>query len=98
MRSSHRYVGYLRKTWHHRRIGYQRPDGLQTDTHKLEGEIIQFQEAKTYFKPTNKGNKLRDELQDKIDKAEEALEKKAGKISDIRRKLNELKSSAEDEE
>ena len=32
----------------------------------LEGEIIQYQEAKTYFKPTNKGNALLDDLDNKI--------------------------------
>ena len=63
----------------------------------MEAEIIQFQEAKTYFKPTNKGNKLIDELQGKIEKAEVALTEKKDKQSDLRRKIRDIKSSEEEE-
>lgn len=65
---------------------------------RLEAEMIQYEEAKTYFKPTNKGNKLRDELQAKVDNAVEkiALEKK--KISELVRKINELKEISDTNE
>lgn len=72
-------------------------ESLKKDISKMEAEIIQFQEAKTYFKPTNKGNKLIDELQGKIEKAEVALTEKKDKQSDLRRKIRDIKSS-EDEE
>lgn len=67
-------------------------DSLKKDISRLEAEIIQFQEAKTYFKPTNKGNKLIDELQGKIEKAEHSLNSKKVQQSSLRRKINEIKS------
>tara|TARA_Y100001935_G_scaffold253785_1_gene260896 strand:+ start:101630 stop:103645 length:2016 start_codon:yes stop_codon:yes gene_type:complete len=71
-------------------------DELKKESSKLESEIIQYQEAKTYFKPTNKGNKLRDELQEKIDKAEAVLDEKAERISELRKKLSELRTQDDD--
>ena len=73
-------------------------ENLRKDISRMDSEIIQYQEAKTYFKPTNKGNKLRDELQDKIDKAEAARSGKKERVSEIRRKISELKSAGNDEE
>ena len=70
---------------------------IQKDISKLESESIQYEEAKTYFKPTNKGNKLRDELQEKIDKVGEKLETKKQRISEINRALKDLMSSDEEE-
>lgn len=70
---------------------------LKKDVSKLEAETIQYQEAKTYFKPTNKGNKLRDELQEKIDKAEASIEKKKDRMSELKRKIRDLKTSDEEE-
>jgi len=67
------------------------------DVSKLEAEGIQYEEAKTYFKPTNKGNKLRDELQGKIDKVGEKVEGKKQRISEINRELRDLMSSDEEE-
>ena len=69
----------------------------EKDVSKLEAESIQYEEAKTYFKPTNKGNKLRDELQAKIDKAGKKIETKQQRIKEINRKLRELMSSDEEE-
>ena len=73
-------------------------DNLKKDISKLDAEIIQYQEAKTYFKPTNKGNKLRDELQEKIDKSEEIRASKKERVSEVRRKVSDLKSTGSDEE
>src|SRR5690606_5128961 len=53
---------------------------LKKEISTLESEIIQYQEAKTYFKPTNKGNVLREELQDKIEKAENSLAARKEKV------------------
>lgn len=70
---------------------------IRKDVSKLEAESIQYEEAKTYFKPTNKGNKLRDELQEKIDKVGDKLESKQQRISEINKELRELMSSDEEE-
>ncbi len=72
-------------------------DSLKKDISKLESEIIQFEEAKTYFKPTNKGNKLRDELQGKIDKAQAELLKKKEKSSELKRMIRDIKAGDEEE-
>ncbi len=79
-------------------IKYQKElDSLKKDISKIESEIIQFQEAKTYFKPTNKGNKLIDELQGKIEKAEKTLNSKREKQSSLRRKISDIKTSNDEE-
>ncbi len=79
-------------------IKYQKElDSLKKDISKIESEIIQFQEAKTYFKPTNKGNKLIDELQGKIEKAEKTLNSKKEKQSSLRRKISDIKTSNDEE-
>lgn len=71
-------------------------DGLRKDVSRLESEIIQFQEASTYFKPTNKGNKLIDELNAKIEKAEKELSSKKDQIKKLRITIQNLRP-AEDE-
>lgn len=72
-------------------------EAIKKDVSKLEAESIQYEEAKTYFKPTNKGNKLRDELQEKIDKVGKKLETKQQRIKEINRELRDLMSSDEEE-
>ncbi|MBO6792870.1 MAG: DUF349 domain-containing protein [Balneolaceae bacterium] len=76
-------------------IQYQKQlEQFRKDVSKLESEMIQFEEAKTYFKPTNKGNKLRDELQSKVDDAAEKIAAKKLKISELVRKINDLKEDS----
>lgn len=70
---------------------------IKKDISKLEAESIQYEEAKTFFKPTNKGNKLKEELQDKIDKVEKIVNEKQEKLSKINRELNDLLSDDEEE-
>ena len=70
---------------------------IKKDISKLEAESIQYEEARTYFKPTNKGNKLRDELQEKINKAGDKMENMRKRISEINRELRDLMSSDEEE-
>ncbi|MTI87254.1 MAG: DUF349 domain-containing protein [Balneolaceae bacterium] len=71
---------------------------LKKEISSLESEVIQYEEAKTYFKPTNKGNKLRDELQEKIDKASSAVEKKKDQLYESYKKIDQLKDAGEPEE
>ncbi len=79
-------------------IKYQKElESLKKEISRLEAEIIQFQEAKTYFKPTNKGNKLRDELQDKIDKAQVHVAGKKERTSELRRLIRDIKAVADEE-
>ena len=80
-------------------IKYQKElENLRKEVSKLESEMIQYEEAKTYFKPTNKGNKLRDELQGKVDTAVEQIAISKRKIADLVQKINELKDSASEDE
>lgn len=71
---------------------------LKKEISALESEIIQYQEAKTYFKPTNKGNELRDELQDKIEKAENTLAARKQKVQKLEREVQDLSEPDEDED
>jgi len=73
-------------------IKYQKElESLRKHVSGLESEMIQYEEAQTYFKPTNRGNKLREELQTKIDASAESIGIGKRKISDIVQKINELK-------
>ncbi|MDR9416788.1 MAG: DUF349 domain-containing protein [Gracilimonas sp.] len=72
-------------------------DKLKKDVSSLESEVIQWEEAKTYFKPTNRGNALLDELQEKIDNAESTIEKKQDRIAELRKNIDQLKRSSEPE-
>ncbi|MFP8490093.1 DUF349 domain-containing protein [Gracilimonas sp. Q87] len=80
-------------------IKYQKErDKLKKEVSKLESEMIQFEEAKTYFKPTNRGNALLDELQGKIDKADQAIEEKQDRIIELKKEIDQLKRSAENDD
>lgn len=80
-------------------IKYQKElESLRKEVAKQESEMIQFEEAQTYFKPTNKGNKLRDELQGKIDAAVEQIAIGKRRISELVQQINELKDSGSDDE
>lgn len=70
---------------------------IKKEISKLESESIQYEEAKTFFKPTNKGNKLKDELQEKIEKIEVTISSKQERLSKINRELNDLMSADEEE-
>ncbi len=79
-------------------IKYQKElESLRKLVSSLESEMIQYEEAQTYFKPTNKGNKLRDELQTKIDNSIESIAINKRKISELVKKINELKSASDNE-
>lgn len=82
-------------------IKYQKErDKLKKEVSSIESDVIQWEEAKTYFKPTNRGNKLLDELQEKIDKADKSIEEKQDRIIELKKEIDQLKrsSEADDEE
>ncbi|HBX65806.1 MAG TPA: DUF349 domain-containing protein, partial [Balneolaceae bacterium] len=73
-------------------------DKLKKEVSSLESEMIQYQEAKTYFKPTNRGNALKDELQAKIDKAEKAIDDKKERLKEVKKQIDQLKRTGDEEE
>lgn len=73
-------------------------DKLKKEISSLESEMIQWQEAKTYFKPTNRGNALKDELQEKIDNAENAIAEKQDRVAELRKNIDQLKRSSADDD
>lgn len=68
---------------------------IKKDIHRLEAEAIQYEEAQTYFKPTKKGNKLLDELQEKIEKAHNQLDEKKKRVNKIEIEIENLTSEEE---
>ena len=64
----------------------------------IESEMIQWEEAKTYFKPTNRGNALLDELQEKIDNAEESIADKEDRMAELRKNIDQLKRTGDENE
>lgn len=68
---------------------------LKKEVRDLEEEIVKYEESKTYFKPTKKGNVLLDEIQEKIDRAETKLEEKKGRLDDLIREMDELTDEEE---
>ena len=74
-------------------IGFQKKlDATIKAISVLEAEIIQFQEAKTYFKPTNKGNALLDDLDNKIATAKNKLDQKHAKAFELKKTIDLLKN------
>ncbi|RNC84788.1 MAG: DUF349 domain-containing protein [Balneola sp.] len=79
-------------------IKYQKQlDPLLKEISRLEAELIQYQEATTYFKPSNKSNKLLDDLHLKINKTETEISEKKTQASQLRTKIGALKSSGTEE-
>ncbi len=65
-------------------------NNLKKEISTLEAESIQYEEAKTYFKPTKKGNKLLDELQEKIEKSYEKLGEKRKRQNEIEVEIDKI--------
>jgi len=63
---------------------------LRKKADALNEEIIQYKEAQTYFKPSGKGNDLRDELQQKIDKAEKKMAQLEAKMEKYQQELDRI--------
>ena len=62
----------------------------------MEAEIIQYQEAKTYFKPTNKGNALLDDLDAKILAAKTKVDALYGEAFELKKSIDLLKNKSSD--
>ena len=66
---------------------------VKKEVNQLESEVLQYQEKKTYFKPTKGGNPLLEEVQQKIDKAENKLHKKQDKLDSLTKEMEEIKEN-----
>ena len=69
---------------------------LRKESDKLNETILQYSDTKTYIKPNKKGLQLRDELQDKIDKAQIQLDKKIAEIESLKKEIDELGKASEE--
>lgn len=66
---------------------------LKKEVSKLQEEVLHYSDAITYFKPTKKGLGLQDEIQKKIDKAEEELVGKQNRLRELSKEIDDLSSS-----
>ena len=72
---------------------------LRKESKKLEDEIIQFKESKTFFTAkNNEGNSILDEIDKKIENAEESYNKKQERIDTLNQEIEDLKQSADKQE
>jgi len=71
---------------------------LRKQISRTEEEVLQHKEAKTYFKPTNKGKGLRQELQDKIDKGEALIEENKKKLKKLIKEIDLLRQEGSEDE
>jgi len=71
---------------------------LRKQISRTEEEVLQHKEAKTYFKPTNKGKGLRQELQDKIDKGEALIEENKKKLKKLIKDIDLLRQEGSNDE
>lgn len=67
---------------------------IQKEVSSLEGEVLQYKESMTYFKPSGKGNDLIDEIQQKIDRAENKLQEKQDQLDTLARKIEDIKAES----
>ncbi|MCH8524759.1 MAG: DUF349 domain-containing protein [Balneolales bacterium] len=63
---------------------------LRKEADKINETILQYSDTKTYIKPNKSGMALRDELQAKIDKAQEDLDAKNAEIEKIKRTMEDM--------
>lgn len=69
---------------------------LRKEVGSLQDEVNQYNDSITYFKPTKKGKGLREEIQQKIDSAQEKLAKKQAKMNKLLAEIDELQEEPED--
>ncbi|MDZ7691503.1 MAG: DUF349 domain-containing protein [Balneolaceae bacterium] len=65
---------------------------VKHEMNQLKEEVLQYKETKTYFKSSDDDNPLLNEMQSKIDKAEEKLHAKQDKLEDLDNKIDRLRS------
>ncbi|PKD43423.1 DUF349 domain-containing protein [Rhodohalobacter barkolensis] len=67
---------------------------LRKDVGKLTGEVLQMKESLSYFKPSGGSSSLLDEVKEKINKAENELEKKEDKLADLEKEVDQIKKDS----
>src|SRR5699024_9459846 len=53
---------------------------LKQESRELEKEILQYEEKKTYFKPSSGGNSLLDQVEERIQKTKAKLNERENKM------------------
>ncbi|MGM0587912.1 MAG: DUF349 domain-containing protein [Bacteroidota bacterium] len=76
---------------------------LKKSTRKLEEEVLQYKDSKTFFTSTSDDNPLMKEIEDKIAKAEAKLNKSENRMAALEQEIEDLKemgsqSTPDDEE
>ena len=66
-------------------------DRLRKEINKLSGELIQMKESLSYFKPSSSGSPLLDEVKNRIDNAEQDLNKKEEKLQRLEIEIDKIK-------
>jgi hypothetical protein len=67
---------------------------LRKDVGKLTGEVLQMKESLSYFKPSGGSSSLLDDVKEKINKAENELEKKEDKLADLEKEIDQIKKDS----
>ncbi|MEX0684820.1 MAG: DUF349 domain-containing protein [Balneolales bacterium] len=62
---------------------------LKKECDKLNEEVLHFDDYITFVKPSKKGNQLRDQIQDKIDKARGKIDLNQQRIEELKTELDE---------
>ena len=64
---------------------------LRKEIKKMEQELIQQKESLSYFKPSKGSNPLLDQVKEKVDKAEEAIENKDEELARLEKEIDLIK-------
>lgn len=68
---------------------------LRQEIKKGEQELIQQKESLSYFKPSGGSNSLLDQVKEKVDKAENEIEKKKDQLAEIEKEIDLIKKDGE---
>lgn len=68
---------------------------LRQEIKKGEQELIQQKESLSYFKPSGGSNSLLDQVKEKVDKAENEIEKKKEQLAEIEKEIDLIKKDGE---
>lgn len=69
---------------------------IKKEVRALEKEALQYKEKKTYFKPSNGGNSLLDQVQEKIDQVEEKIDQKQEKMDELTDEMDDIRERSKD--
>lgn len=67
---------------------------LRKEIGKLNSEVLQMKESLSYFKPSGGSSSLLDDVKKKIEKAENNLEQKEDKLTDLEREVDQIKKDS----